>query len=567
MRKIGLEDITQADFDAAADVVSSGIKAYNRKLDVRAGTVLRDLLVDPEAAIESVTSGQIAEARKASSLKLLQEAQEGGEEIDQEDVNAILANFNITPSGGRRAKGVVKVVVADGTVAHSVPAGFVFRTIDGLEFASDNAVNAIPDSFPSSSYASDRVRLYEGAAGWFFLVPVTAVEYGAAGNIGQGTSLVPDTSMSMFVMSEAYKAFDGGSDAQSVASVMESIPSGLSIRGFVNKTAVEGMLRAEFDSGNFPVVAVSSVGYGNAAQIRDRHNLFGVAVGGRVDVYVRNFSDLFTMTAVLVGKAVPDSSSSGGEDGRYVIDVPPGVFPGACWIKSVSDPYRDGYGEDVLSSFVFDASRTADVSGTWHDFDRSNAPVEAFNSVWQGFRIALKEVTPNLNTDDSSSGNDGWSAEREFKVTAWCLPQAAELQAYVDREDVRSVSTDVVVRCPIVCSVSVNAVVRYDPKKPMDEAGAMYAIRSYINGRGFVGRLTRSEIVQVLKNLGAVSVEMPEQDMLYGELHDAFGVRHVLSGDALDVSDIEDGQAMLSPDTVVFAAEPENVQIKFVPNS
>ena len=82
-----------------------------------------------------------------------------------------------------------------------------------------------------------------------------------------------------------------------------------------------------------------------------------------------------------------------------------------------------------------------------------------------------------------------------------------------------------------------------------------------------MGRLTRSEIVQILKNLGAVSVEMPVQDMLYGELHDATGARHVLSGDALDVADLEDGPAMLTRDTVVFCVADENIQIKFSPNS
>ena len=124
-----------------------------------------------------------------------------------------------------------------------------------------------------------------------------------------------------------------------------------------------------------------------------------------------------------------------------------------------------------------------------------------------------------------------------------------------------------VVRCPVLCNVSVNAVVMYDPKNPVDETTARDSIRNYINGLGFVGRLTRSEIVQILKNLGAVSVEMPNKDMLYGELHDAYGIVHTLSGDALDATLIEDGAAMLTKDTVLFVAEERNIQIKFTPNT
>lgn len=559
MKTITLDDITQEDFDAASQVVISGIKAYNRKLDTRDGTVLRDLLVDPDAAITSVASGQIGEAVKSSSLSRMKEAQDAGEEIDQSDVDAILSNFNIKPASGRKSYGTVKIVVSDNSVAYSVAEGAVFRTVDDLEFVADESVVAASFDMQYTGQ-SVAVKLYEGAAGWFFLVPVTASETGSSYNIQQGTSLTPDSVITSFVMAEAYKDFDGGSDTPDLGAVIDSIPSGLSIRGFVNKSAVEGMLRDEFDSGDYPIVAVSSVGYGNVAQRRDKHNVFGVGVGGRVDVYVRNFGDLFSITETITGYGT-------GSDGEYVIDVPPEKFPAACWIKSVSDPYyHASEDEDVLESFSFSAERTCEYpsgSSAWHDIDLSSGPSEGFNTVWQGFRIKLREV-PDAESGGSQASSDGG---RDFKVTAWCLPQADDIQAYVDRDDVRSVSTDVVVRCPVVCNVSVNAVVQYNPKEPMDEALARSRIRSYINGLGFVGRLTRSEIVYVLKSLGAVSVDMPNKDMLYGSLHDAFGERHVLSGDALDVSTIEDGPAMLSKDTVVFAAEDRNIQIKMVPNS
>ena len=552
MKTITLDDITQEDFDAAAETVASGIKAFNRKLDTRDGTVLRDLLINPGAAIESVTSGQIAEARKCSSLKRLQDAQDSGEEIDQDDVNAILSNFNVKPHSGTPARGTVKVVVSDGTVAYSVSAGEKFSTVDGIEFTADEQVIAY-SSESSNPALTPTTKLYKGAAGFFFLVSVTASDNGSKGNISQGTSLDPESHVSFFVMAEAYKDFCGGSDVESLSAIIDSIPSGLSIRGFVNKNAVEGMLRDEFDTGEFPIVSVSTVGYGNKAQIRDRHNVFGVAVGGRIDVYVRNFSNFNTVTNTIIGNRV--------SNGKYSISAGPGLFPGACWIKSVSDPFSTGDDEDVLSSLDFTAVRTSNVSGTWHDIDCSKSPVEAFNTVWQGFDIVLDNVPA-----DSEDG-ESWSEERPFKVTAYCLPQAVEMQEYVDRDDVRSVSTDVVVRCPIICNVSVNANVQYDPKNPVDGSLAKTKIRSYINGLGFVGRVTRSEIVQILKNLGAVSVEMPTQDMLYGELHDAAGVKHSLSGDALDVSTIEDGSVMLTKDTVVFCTDNDNIQIKLTPNS
>lgn len=560
MKTITLDNITQDDFDSAVQTVISGIKAYNRKLDTRTGTVLRDLLVDPSAAIDSVAAGQISEVRKSSSLMRLKEAQDAGEEIDQEDVNAILSNFNISATSGTRAKGVVKVIVSDSSIAYSVAEGTVFATTDEVEFVADEQVVAATFKVSAAGVVSTS-KLYEGAAGYFFLVPVTAVEIGTNGNIEHGTSLTPSSQISAFVMAEAYQDFSGGSDVQSLSSIIESIPSGLSIRGFVNKTAVEGMLRAQFDAGEFPIVAVSAVGYGHAAQRRDKHNICGVGVGGRVDVYVRNFGDLYSETRIVTGTYL--------EDGMYVIEVAPGLFKGACWIKSVSDPFTSGDDEDVLASLAVSdgTTRTADVSDTWHDINVDSNPSEAFNTVWQGFRIFIVDVPADISAEESSSGKEEWSQSRDFKVTMYCLPQAADLQAYVDRDDVRSVATDVVVRCPIICNVSVNAVIHYDPKKPVEISTAKAKIRSYINNLGFVGRLTRSDIVQILKNLGAVSVDMPDKDMLYGTLHDALGEQHTLSGDALDISSIESAEAMLSKDTVIFAAEDRNIQIKLIPSS
>ena len=566
MKTITLSDITQEDFDSAVETVESGIKAYNRRLDTRVGTVLRDLLVNPEAAVEGVISGQITEARRSSSLKLLQEAQEAGEEIDQEDVNAILSNFNITPSSGTKASGVVKIVVSDNTVSYSVAEGDVFTTADGNEYTADEQVVACSDGVDGSETVKT-ADLYSGAAGYFFFVHVTASSVGSAGNIVQGTAVEMANTPSSFVMAEAYKDFDGGSDVQDVGAIISSIPSGLSIRGFVNKNAVEGMLRGEFDSGNYPMVAVSTVGYGNEAQLRDRHNLFGVGVGGRVDVYVRNFSDFYTVTTTLEGSKVSQDDGDNGATpyATYKISAAKGTFPGACWIKSVADFAGTSTDDTALNSLDFTATRTADVSGSGHDFDSDQSAIEAANTVWQGFELTVDKVPADIRKSDESETNDSFSETRKFKVTAYCLPQATELQEYVDRDDIRNVATDVVVRCPIICNVYVNANVIYDPKKPIDEATAKTKIRSYINGLGFVGRITRSEIVQIIKNLGALSVEMRDTDMLTGVLHDAKGVEHNLSGDALDVASILDGSAMLTPDTVVFCSEERNIQIKMTP--
>lgn len=548
METVNLADITQEEFDDAVQMVISGIKSSDPKLDTRLGTVLRSLLVNPEARIEAVTKHQIENFRKASSLKTLLAASEAGEAVSVDDVNAVMSNFRIKQNTGTYSEGIVKITVSSGDQVYSVAEGVDFETVDGLHYTSVEAITAIAEE--SGLKISHNSTLYKSTAGYFFLVPVRAVEVGADYNIRQGTSLNVNTAIYTFVSAEAYKSFDGGSDISDLRETIDKIPSSLSIRGFVNKYSCEGMLRDKFDDGNYPIRACSAVGYGNGAQRRDKHNPFGVGIGGRIDLYVRNFGDVFTITKTIIGTKTPD------KDGEYDLTITAEDFPGSCWVKFVGD-----INTDVTSPLEFSCVRTpTGVNSTWHDFNISKNSTEIFNTVWQNLDVHLTEVPPDEE-------DDTWSASRPFQVTVYCLPQADLIQEFVDSDYVRSISTDVVVRCPILCNVTVTATVIYDSKNPMDEESAKYNIRKYINSLGFVGTLTRSEIVHVLKDCGAVSVDLNKKDMLYGTLHDAYGVEHNLTGDALQFDGIASSEAMLSKDTAIFVAEPENIQLIMIPNS
>lgn len=549
MKTATIADVSQEEFDEAVQTVISGIKSSDPRLDTRLGTALRSLLVNPEARIEATTTKQIDYVRKATSLKALKESEEAGEDVDADDVNAIMSNFNIKSSTGTRADGVVKISVDDGTKVYAVAEGTEFRTIDDLVFtATSNVIAAAPGTETGSNKAT--TKLYEGAASFFFLVPVEAADVGAVYNIQQGISLTTNTSIYTFISAEAYKSFCGGSDVTNIQDAIDRIPAGLSIRGFVNKTACEGMLRDKFDDGRFPIIDCSAVGYGNSAQRRDKHNIFGVGVGGRVDLYVRNFGDLNTITEIIKGVRVPGTND-------YILEVTPDKFPGSYWVKEV------GSTKYLNSSLEFSCKRKAyNVNDTWHDFDIHKDTSEIFNTVWQGLTVTVHEV-PGVS---SGSDQEEWPDTLDFSVAVYCLPQATELQNYVDSDAVRNVATDVVVRCPIICTLEVSATVVYDVDNPMDVEYAKYKIKKYINNSGFVGSLTRSEIVHILKECGAVSVDLSNKDMLYGTLYDAKGKEYKLSGDALKLYDLADDSAMLSQHTAIFAVEPENIQLTLTPN-
>lgn len=547
MREITLDSLTDEQLQSEAQLLINMLRGKRPKLDLRRGTVLRDLLIDADAAVGAMFEAQAVEQRESSSLLALSERADAGEEIDQDDVNAVLSNFNMESVSGTKAKGYVRVVVGNGDVSHTVVAGVQFTTVDGVLF------EVTSDTTASSSPSGEQVKQYDSGTGSFwYLVPVEAVEAGANGNIEQGLALEPTTALGDFISASAYTSFSGGSDLEDLDKTVDRIKTSLSMRGLTSATAAEAQLRDRYDSGDNPIVATSVCGYGNGAQLRDKHNLFGTAVGGRADIYVRNFTDLpladnRSVTGIL--ESVDRDADGNATGATFTLRVSHDDVPGIISVYSVSDPMSES-----LSSYLFDVEYTGDVSAVWHDFDVKSDYREIANTVWRDAVITAKHVP--VTDEEIEAG------EKEFRVALVALPAAKSIQDYVDDGLVRNVAADFVVRGPMIVNVSVNAVVRHRYSTGFDKSKAVAEVCRYINSTGFQGRLTRSEVSSVLMNLGAASVDLfDENDMLYGYVYDAAGVKHELSGDALDLDVVASPSKMLTADTAVFVVEPKNVQI------
>ena len=542
MREITLDSLSDDRLQSEAQRLISMLRAKYPKLDFRRGTVLRDLLVDTDAAIGTLFAQQAEEQRLSSSLVELVRRSESGETVDATDVAAIMSNFNMAPNNGTKAKGYVRVVVSNKR-DHVLLKGIRFHTVDGIYFVSTSDVSASIN--PSGE---QQVKQYEGVSNFWYLVPVEAEAVGSAGNIGQGTALETPATIADFVSASAYTAFSQGSDLEALDKTVARIQDSLSVRSLTTKTGIESVVRDRLDDTENPVVAISVCGYGNPAQLRDKHNLFGVAVGGRVDVYVRNFTNLpVTDSLVKTGKLISDPEA---DTGTFSISVPASEVPGIISVYSVSDADAQS-----LASYAFSATYPADVSATWHDIRVTDTDtVEAANTVWRGADILVSDVPVSEEVRKSR--------EKTFRVVLTRLPAADELQSLVDDGTARNEGTDIVVRGPMIVNVSIKAVVRYSHATGFDKDKARADICSYVNTRGFVGRLARSEIASLLTDCGAVSVDLfDEDDMLYGYVYGADGKRRDLFGDALDVDNIEDPAALLTKDTTVFAVEEGNIQI------
>ena len=371
-------------------------------------------------------------------------------------------------------------------------------------------------------------------------MPVECEDIGSKGNIEHGTALDPDSKMTGFVSASAYGTFSGGSDVEPIDKTVERIAAAISMRGLTTSLSVEASLRDRLDDTDNKIVAVSLCGYGSKSQLRDKHNAFGVAVGGRSDIYVRNFT---AIPFVSVTREVePD------ENGVASFEIMASEVPGMYCVDRV-------YDSDSASmlSYEFDQEFGPDgLDSTWHDID-SSEPAEVAGTVWRKCTVTVKGV------EVAESG------KTILRADVIALPDITDIQSIVDDGAVRNIGADHVVRCPFVIRLSVNAIARVRPGVSFDTSEAVARIVSYVNSAGFVGRVTRSEISSILLDMGASSVDLSDDDeMLHGYGYDANGRKFTLSGDAIDVANAPTWCVMVSKETCVFATSDYDVVVRKV---
>lgn len=535
--EILLNNVTQADFDTAEAVIVSLVRAAYPALDLRKGTVIRDVLIRPAASIYALNTDRLADLQQKMSLATLQT----DPTATPSDVDAILANFNVTRNKGDKATGSI-IVHVDGNRVYNIPSNLLWLTLDGLTYQTVQTytVRLAPEAGDLTLYPATDAQSY------YFILPVTAAATGAQYNVPQGTTMDPASVVFGFVSAEAYSNFSAGVDEETIAQVMTRLPAAVSYKALESSTAIDAKLREEFDSSNVLIQATSVQGYGDLAQLRDKHNPMGFAVGSRVDVYTRTFASPTILTLTKTGTLIAPNT--------YQFEISRTEAPGYYVLRSISELDSSltvsASGLPVAGSYAYLDVREADgLTDTFHDIDPANGMIESANSCYQKATITVTGVPES-------------SAQHQFKVEVYVAPGLADIQNFVDTRAVRNVEADYIVRCPFICLVNLEVVAYHSHNVTLDVDKMRQDIFNYINSRSFVSRLTRSELACIMFTNGVSRVDMsPTGMMLQGILRDASGTIHTLQGDSLDLSHVTNGAHMLTQDTVVFAIELASIHI------
>jgi hypothetical protein len=544
-----LNNITQDAFDQAEAVAISLLRSAMPNVDLRRGTVLRDLLVRPAASFYALESDRSDYLQLLRSLELMAASPD---DVTADDVNAILGNFSITQRVGTKAYGIAMIKVSyDRT--YVVPTSLRFRTLEGYEYQpqQDYTISSTADTTDTSNI---QLQASNDGASYYFLLPVIATTAGAIYQIDASTALDVVGALDGFIQGEAYGDFTGGTDPETINDVITRLPTAISHRSLESRTSIEAILRSP-EHGNFDTVleAVSVQGYGDAAQLRDKHNAFGVAMGGKVDLYVRTFFRPTTVILQKTGTLVAPNT--------YQIDISATEAPGYYGVRAVTDsedtvaPALAFSALPTLGSYdVTDTRSYTSIQATAHDIDTDNAMIETAYTTLQTGTILVNDVA------------DADAATKLFKVELYVAPQLTDIQAYVDDDAVKNVKADYLVRCPLICVTSVRArVVKKSGSGALSADAMTQSVADYINSRSFKTKLTASEIVAVLHEYDIQRVDMSDDPntgfQMQCYVRDAAGAVHTLPGPDLDLRSVADASVLLTADTCVFGADPADIYI------
>jgi hypothetical protein len=514
------------------------IQEDNPHLDVRRG-VFAELLAYYHAVLETQRQASIQDYWLARSLRALE-----ADPLlaDPDLVDDVLSNYRLRRKPGSRARGHVTIILRD-DVTVTIAAGSVFEA-QGKRFLATRVFSAKVEE-SSINEPGDRLLSPTGDGHFAFTIEVEAEEEGEEYEIKKDTLVVPLSPPTAYVTSFASQDFQGGRRAETNQELLLRLQEGIAAKGLAGRVHMSATLR---DVEAFAhIVHLSVVGYGDPEMRRDRHWIFPVAGGGRVDWYVRSqeqvHRQLLVKEAVLVEKRPDGSGIWQFSIGR---DEAPGYYEVGNIRPRRSAPAAGGF------PLVRD-TRVADLTGPGFIPDVLPDSVEWVYSRYQAGTVQFHDT----ETDTSSLD---LGARKEYELEARLMPLLADIQDYFSTREQRPATHDLLVKAPVPCFVQLHFTIHKRSGEPDPDLDRIRdALATEINRIGFIGRLDASRLQDVVHAYLRNDQTVSAIDMLGRIRYPDSSVRYLRSSERLDVPD--EPASMVSARTVQFFISPEDIGI------
>jgi hypothetical protein len=534
-----ISDLTQlnsTDVNQLLDRLATQLQELNPNLDLKRG-VFKDTVAYYHAVLETAIRTNLERYQSARSL---QQIAADPTLADDDVVNEVLSNWGINRKIGTKAAGSITIELnAARTV--TVPEGFIFETNGQQYLATASFVSRInPGQLVT---ANDRLLIQLNNGNWAFIVDVESAEIGLEYKLNAGDLVVPNRTLVNYVTSYATSTFTDGTNTETNAELISELQLGLAAKTLSNRTNMRAWLRSipTYSS----ITNQSIIGYGDPEMLRDRHSIFPISFGGRVDWYVRGQAAIqrstMQMSATLLGIE--------GNTSTWQFSVNKLVFPGFYEVTKI----RRLADSSLNSGFEIVAdNRGNDLTGAGFIPDIVNVAEGAY-TAFQTTTIQFADTATNV-----ADLVVGQTADYVCEITG--VPLIAELQAEVSSRDVRSYAADALIKAPVPCFVNITFSINKAAGDVEPDVNAIKAaVVEGVNQVGFIGRLDSSLLVDIIHNFIADDVSVTDMD-LFGRVRRPDGsIQYLRNTDSLVIPDQPD--KMVTSKTVQFFTEASNVSI------
>ena len=520
---------------SAINEVVQRIQEDNPTLDVSRG-VFYELLVYYHSLLATRQDTLISDYRRARSLLALEQ---DPDLADTDLVNDVLSNFRLDRKAGSLARGTIAVILSD-NITVTFGRGSIFEA-QGLQYTTTEVYTAKAEAAQINT-TTDRLITATADGRFMFTLEVEAVAEGANYNLDKGTLIVPSSPPPTYVTSYATIDFTSGIAAETNTEVLKRLQEGIAAKTLSNRVNMAAFLRGV--EAYSRVVGMSIIGYGDAEMLRDKHSIFPVAYGGRVDWYVRSEN---LPTTVQLTRTATRLAEDNNTAPVWQIALDRDAAPGFYEVRAVRPK-----GTSSISGTLPILSDTRSYDLTTTDFvpDIISAE-EAAYSRYQTAILKFRDTTQSISAYS-------FGATLEYDVDVTYMPLIADIQTTVSSRDVRHYGADCLVKAPIPCFVQISFIIYKQANEATpDSAAIQLAVSTAINSIGFVGRIYASKIQDAVHGYLSSNSSVGSID-IFGRIRYPDGTTQYIRGPEL-IQVPADTAKMVSHRTVQFFCRPEDV--------
>lgn len=469
-----LDSHTVAEFQL---MIRKWLEEAHPEADFRGG-VLHDLVIHPHAMVMAAISQGIRQLRREMSLPWLVQ---NADLARPEAVDDLLANFGITRRGAHAASGTIMVVLDRAsplTVAVSErfeARGILFAPLRTFAIKLD-AGNVIGEE--------DRLLTSLPDGRFAFTIPVRSTEPGRRGQLQRGEPVRMLAPPPGFLHAYAAEDFHGGADSEANAELLHRWKLQLFDKAHSGRIGMSAWLRQQEESET--IVAQSIVGFGDAEMRRDRHAIWPGSLGGRIDWYVRT-RPLPVTESVRITATLVEQTPQGG---IWRMALSRDMLP-ACY--------------EILRATPSDSLHVTELVSQERSFDPTPITEDgwapdiqhAHEAAFTPFQTLLLEFRDPQTPPEMELGT-----QQEWTVQGMLMPDLKRLQKLAAAPSIRPIGSDIVLKAPVPCFLSVGAKLQVSSDHPLlDLDAARHRVVTAIHELSFVDQIPAAVVVNQLQEM------------------------------------------------------------------